>query len=87
MLTERTVLGKIEILEDGKIGLREDTVIVRDGLELVRTFHRRILTPSETLPDMPDGRIRQIAQVLWTPEVIRAYQQAQRAVRSTFAKV
>ena len=74
MLTENTVIGKIEVLEDGRIQIREDTVMLRDGVEVARTYHRRAHDPTDTpLPDSEDYRVKAIASVIWTPEVIAEY--------------
>ncbi len=44
-LTEETIADRIEILEDGRIQVREATVIKRDGVEIARTLHRKIVDP------------------------------------------
>ena len=75
MLTERIIIGKLEILEDGQIQVRQDTVIERDGVEISRLYHRRVLEPSITVPEESDTRIGAIAAVVWTPEVIATYEE------------
>lgn len=71
MITKRQVIGKIEILEDGQIQLREDTIIEEDGVELNRRYHRRVLEPGQDVSG-ETSRLRQVAGVVWTPEVIAA---------------
>lgn len=45
-LTERTVEDKIEIVGDYKhIQVRTATVIERDGVEISRSFSRRVIAP------------------------------------------
>ena len=73
MLTKRTEFGKIEILPDGQIQLREDTVIEEDGVELSRLYHRAVLEP-KTDASHPDVRVSAVAAILWTPEVVDAYE-------------
>jgi hypothetical protein len=45
-LTERTADDKIEIVGDYKhIQIRQATIIERDGVEISRGFHRRVVGP------------------------------------------
>ena len=45
-LTERTENDKIEIVGPyRKLQVRTATIIERDGVEVTRTFHRRIINP------------------------------------------
>lgn len=75
--TERQVVGKLEILEDGQIQVRQDTVILRDGVEIHRTYHRRVLTPTLTPVDaQEDARIKAVTAGVWTPAVVEAYERA-----------
>jgi hypothetical protein len=82
MITKRTAVGRIELLEDGVIQLREDIVIEEDGVELHRAFHRRVLEPSLTAPVEADARIVSIAAILWTPEVVQRYRDRPRGPRT-----
>ena len=82
-LTERNVIGKIEVLEDGQIQLREDTVIERDGVEVSRIYHRRVLEPGVAVASERDVRIQSIAEVIWTPDVIAAYEEDKRKRQNT----
>ena len=75
-LTETKVIDKIEVVESGTLQLREATRIMRDGVEIAKTFHRTSLTPGQDLTGQP-ANVVAIAQAAWTPEVIAAYQQAQ----------
>ena len=79
MITERQAVGKIEVLEDGQLQLREDTVIERDGVEIARTYHRLVLAPGEfTRAAEKAQRVQDVAALIWTPEVIEAYEEKQR---------
>jgi hypothetical protein len=71
-LSKRQEFGKIEVLPDGQIQLREDRVIEEDGVEVARTYRRSVLEPSATLPTI-DPRVRAIANAIWTPTVVAAY--------------
>lgn len=72
MITKRTGIGTITILSDGQVNLREDTVIEEDGVELSRSYHRRVLNPSLVI-DTPDPRLAAILQAIWTPDVVVAF--------------
>jgi hypothetical protein len=73
MITERTIIGKIEVLETGEVQIRQDTIIERDGVEITRVFLRRVLEPGGDVSREIDTRVQGIAGVVWTPEVIEAY--------------
>lgn len=83
MITERAILGKIEILEDGQIQLREDTIIERDGVEIARTGHRRVLEPTEVAP-ADSKRLADVATAVWTSEVIQTYRDKKRQAQVEF---
>lgn len=72
-LSEKTVIDKIEVLENGAIQVRQANIIEKDGKELARNFHRHVLQPGDDLTDQ-DTKVVAIANVVWTPEVIAAYQ-------------
>lgn len=72
-LTEKTIIDKIEVLENGTIQVRQANIIQKDGKELARTFHRHVLMPGNDLTDQ-DAKVVAIANAIWTPEVIAAYQ-------------
>lgn len=73
-LTERKIIDKIEIIENGSLQIREANVIEKDGNEIARTFHRYVLEPGQDLTDR-DEKIISIANVVWTAEVIETYRQ------------
>ena len=70
--TERLEL-KEEILPNQTIQLRVATVVERDGEEVGRTYHRSVFTPGSELSKAPE-EVKAIANALWTPQVIDAYQ-------------
>lgn len=71
-LTERSVIGGITILADGILQIREDRIIERDGVEIARTYHRHALEPGESVAQ-ESPRVRSVANVLWTPDVIEEH--------------
>ena len=46
-LTETQENDKIEVVNKWNIQVRNATVIKKDGVELTRTFHRKVLTPGK----------------------------------------
>lgn len=69
MISERSELGKIEILQTGHIQVRKDTIIERDGVEIARTFHRVAYMPGEPVDDFaedPTHLLKRIAYVVRT---------------------
>ena len=77
-LTKQTVTGQIEVGELGTIGLRTDTVVLDDGVELNRSFHRKVLAPGDDVSG-EDAKVQAVANAVWTDEVVAAYVAAQAA--------
>jgi len=74
-IIERTEIGSREVLLNGAIQVREDTIILRDGLEISRTYHRHIVSPGDDL-EREDISVQRIARVEHTPARIAAYKLA-----------
>lgn len=72
MLEKQIVTGLITIMEDGRMQVREDTVVYEDGMEISRTYKRYILNPGDNI-DGKSSKITSIANLLWTQEVIDAW--------------
>jgi hypothetical protein len=85
MLTEQTVIDKIEILEDGQMQVRKARVVYDDGKEISRTFHREVLDPGKPPADMTekDARVQAVAEAVWTPEVVSERETKLEAQRET----
>ena len=71
-LEKKTVTGQIEVGENGSIGLRTDTVVLDDGVELNRSFHRKVLAPGDDVSG-EDAKVQAVASAVWTDEVKAAY--------------
>jgi hypothetical protein len=71
-ITKRTEL-KEEILPNQVIQVRTTTVVEEDGIELARNHHRHVVVPGQDLTGEA-AEVQAIASVLWTPEVIAAYE-------------
>jgi hypothetical protein len=72
-LTERNTIDKIEVLENGIIQVRRADIVERDGVEIAKSYHRWTLSPGQDLTGQ-DQRVTDVANAVWTQEVIAAYQ-------------
>lgn len=72
-LTKKRIQDKIEIVGDYKIlQVRTATIISEDDNELSRSFHREALVPGTDVSGK-DKEIIDLANLLWTQEIIDAY--------------
>ena len=78
-LTSETYIDKLEILEDGQMQVREAKVILEDGKEISRAYHRMVLDPGrDTLTDVDTKTtatrskidVLGVATATWTPEKV-----------------
>jgi len=81
-LTETKENDKIEIVNKWNIQVREATVIKKDGVELTRTFHRKVIVPGkldesdnlvETNISGEDADVQAICNAAWTAQVKTDY--------------
>ena len=72
-LIEKTLVDKVELVENNSIQVRTSTVIERDGTEISRTYHRHVVSPGDNVTN-EDPKVQAIANAIWTEEVIAAYQ-------------
>ena len=72
-LIEKTLVDKVELVENNSIQVRTATVIERDGTEISRTYHRHVVSPGDNVSN-EDPKVQAIANAIWTEEVIAAYQ-------------
>ncbi len=72
-LTETKIIDQITVTENGIVLYREATRIMRGDEVVAQTYHRTSLTPGQDLAGQPE-KVVAIAQTVWTPEVITAYQ-------------
>jgi len=65
---------KLEIIPPfSVIQCRRADIIEKDGVEVGRTYHREVCCPGEDVSECcPE--LQAVAGVLWTPEVVAAYQ-------------
>ena len=76
-LTETQENDKIEVVNKWNIQVRNATIIKKDGVELTRSFHRKVLTPgtldaSDNLVDTDisgeDADVQAICNAAWTTQ-------------------
>ena len=73
-ITKETQIGKIEVVGKYKsVQVRTDTVIIEDGNELSRKYHRHTLTPDAVIAD-EHSEVQAVCNAVWTDEVKDAYQ-------------
>jgi hypothetical protein len=46
-LTEETIADKIEVVENGTVQVRTANIVLKDGEELARNFHRHTIAPGQ----------------------------------------
>ena len=64
MITELSIIDKIEVLEDGHIQIRRADKVLRDGVEIAKTYHRSVLAPGDNLTNQ-DPRVIAVANAVW----------------------
>ena len=86
-ITKTTENDKIEVVNKWNIQVRTATIIKEDGVELTRSFHRKILTPGtlkggsgsdkdtlvETDISGEDADVKAICNAVWTSQVKTDY--------------
>ena len=81
-LTESQENDRIEVVNKWNVQVREATIIKKDGTELTRTYHRKVLTPGtldssdnlvETDISGEDADVQAICNAAWTTQVKADY--------------
>jgi len=77
-ITKTTENDKIEVVNKSNIQVRTATIIKEDGVELTRSFHRKVIVPgtldaSDNLVDTnisgEDADVQAICNAAWTTQV------------------
>ena len=63
-LSEQTLIDQIEVISNGTIQVREANIVMREGTEIARTFHRYCLDPNSDLIGQPE-KVVDIALAAW----------------------
>ena len=78
MALEKQVEEHLEILPNGNIQIKTVTKILDDGVVIASTNHRSVCEPGDVVIDKSE-RVKDIAPVIWKPEVIAASKAAKEA--------
>ena len=74
-LTERSEY-KVEIIPPySTLQVRRADIVMRDGVEIARSYHRHCLCPGADVSNECDV-VKAIAPDIWTAEVVAAYEMA-----------
>jgi hypothetical protein len=63
-LTEITKVDQIEITENNQIQVRTATIILKNDVEITRTFHRHVLSQGDDITN-EDPKVISIANAIW----------------------
>lgn len=79
MLTEQTIIDKLEVLPSGDVQVREANQVLKDGAVIASQYHRRVVSISDPNPDLSwmDEASRAVVEAARTPERLAAAEQAQ----------
>lgn len=80
MALEKQIEEHLEVLPDGKIRINTVTKILDDGEIVATRNHLAVCEPGDVVLDK-SARVKDIATVLWKPEVIAAHQ-AEKAAKA-----
>ena len=82
-LTKEVKNDKIEVLQLAAgypvIQVRTATIILDDGVEISRTFHRRVVTPGDDFLAEQDADVMAIIQAVFDADAQAAYAASQAA--------
>ena len=72
-LTKETQIGKIEVVGQYKfVQVRTDIVVIEDGKELSRKYHRHTLAPDADISS-ENTEVQAVCNAVWTQDVKDAY--------------
>ena len=73
-ITKETQIGKIEVVGKYKsVQVRTDTVVMEDGEELSRKYHRHALMPDAVITG-EHAEVQAVCNAVWTDEVKAAFE-------------
>jgi hypothetical protein len=78
-LEKITQADKVEIVgEFHHVQVRTATIVLDDGVELSRSFHRKVLAPGDDY-SQEDEKVQAVCAAVHTPEIKAAWEAAQSA--------
>ena len=73
-ITKETLIGKIEVVGKYKcVQVRTDIVIMEDGEELSKKYHRHVLHPDADISS-ENAEVQAVCNAVWTDEVKTNYE-------------
>ena len=73
-ITKEIQIGKIEVVAPYRsVEVRTDTVVMEDGTELSRSYHRHFLTPDAIITG-EHTEVQAVCNAVWTQDVKDAYE-------------
>ena len=73
-ITKETQIGKIEVVGKHKsVQVRTDTVVIEDGEELSRKYHRHALMPDADISN-EHSEVQAVCNAVWTDQVKADYE-------------
>lgn len=73
--TKQTTFDAITIRDTGHLEIRIANLVMEDGVEIAKNYHRRVITPGDDVTNEPQ-KIKALANLIWTPAMIAAAQAA-----------
>jgi hypothetical protein len=74
-LTKTVSVDQITVENNGIVIFREATLVLENGVELSKTYHRTPVYPGQNLTGKPDNVIA-ICNVVWTPKIVADFKAA-----------
>ena len=62
---------KIEVNENLSIGVRRSDIVLKDDVEVGRSYHRSLFQPGDDVSGQPQ-EVQDVAAAVWTPEMVAA---------------
>lgn len=81
MLEKRTVVSKIEVLEDGMIQVQRSVFVEEDGVRISAPIYARVAYEPGAEIAHEHTRVKDLAAAVWTPAVRAAFQSRRAAER------
>jgi urease accessory protein UreE len=75
MLEEKSVISQITVLEDDQLQVQRADLVLKDGVEIARKFHRHVVAPGDDLT-REDPHVSKVGKAVHTAAVVTAYRRA-----------
>ena len=66
---------KIEVNEDFSVGVRRSDIVLKDEVEVGRTYHRSLFVPGDDV-SAEHPEVQAVTAAVWTPAVIAEYKKS-----------